>query len=219
MYLHTRVALLRHSTGSSSGGSSTGTGAVGSGGAAAAIGGCGGSLAAVVEVVLVERGEDGVMLNEFSAGWSMVPLAGSGGGGGGGGSPNPRAAGPGVTAPASPSKAGLSISASIGRNGNSRSRGTLRLGSCLGCSAAPSSPVLAHEPLSPLQAGALAARLGAGGSLTVPVFVGSPRWLLLHQASPPGKCPAPPQLLADGAECRLHFQVCNGCSLLCSSGS
>lgn len=144
----------------------------------------------------------------------MLPLGGSGGSGGGSGSPNPHAAaGPAVIAPDSPSKAGLSISASNRRNGNG-SRGALRLGSCLGCSAAPSSPVLAHEPLSPLQAGALAARLGTGGSLSVPVFVGSPRWLVLHRASPPGKCPAPPQLLADGAECRLHFQVCNSCCSL-----
>ncbi len=216
LYLHTRAVLADHNAQHSSGsGSSTATGASGSTSAAAAVGGAssGGGLAAVVEVVLVERGEDGVMLNEFSAGWSMVPLGGSGdviGGGSHGihsSSPHPHPAGPGIIASGSPSKAPLGDAASNGRTGASSARGKLRLGSCLGCGAAPASPDPASEPLSPLQFGALAARLGTGGSMSVPVFVGSPRWLLLHQASPPGHCPAPPQLLADGAECRLHFQV------------
>lgn len=176
------------------------------GGATAPKGGSGGALAAVVEVILVERGEDGVTLNEFSAGWAMVPLFGDGCSSAGGCSDaQPARAGPGIISPGSPSKAALGIATSS--KPSCAARGGLRLGSCLGCAAAPASPAPAGGPLSPLQSGALAARLGAGASMSVPVFVGSPRWLVLRQASPPGTCEAPPQLLADGAECRLHFQV------------
>lgn len=154
-------------------------------------------MLAVVEVVLVERSEGGVMLNEFSAGWCAVPLGGAADGcasGGFGG----HAAGPGSAAPGSPGKAA--------RRGGAPSSGW-RLGGCLSCAAAPGSPLADGGAAAPLQCGALATRLGAGGTMSVSVFVGSPRWLVLRQALPPGKCPAPMQLLADGAECRLHYRV------------
>jgi len=67
------------------------------------------------------------------------------------------------------------------------------------------------SPFSPLRSGVMAARLGTHSLLCVPVFVGSPRYLLLQRTLAPGQCPAPPQLLADGAECRLHYQVSQGC--------
>lgn len=53
----------------------------------------------------------------------------------------------------------------------------------------------------------MAAQLGAGGELCVPVFVGSPRYLLLRQLLPAHLRLPPELLLADGAACRLHYRV------------
>lgn len=104
-------------------------------------------------------------------------------------------------APASPAKGAAAATASAGPEPGSRRRGT-----CWGCaSAATDSPRPA--PPCPLDAGCLLAQLGAGGALSVPVFTGSPRVLLLRQALPPAKWLALTPLLADGAECRLHYQV------------
>jgi hypothetical protein len=66
---------------------------------------------------------------------------------------------------------------------------------------------LADGGWSPLRNGRMAAQQGAAGRLCVPVFVGSPRYLLLSRLLAPQQRLHPTPLLADGAACRLHYEV------------
>ena len=157
--------------------------------AAAATAGCGGLLA-VVEVVLVERSDAGVACAEYSAAWCAIPLELPGGASAACGS---AACGSGAPAPAS--RRPGAVPAALG---------------CCGVATQAASLARAPQPrspCSPLRAGVMAARLGAHSTLCVPLFVGSPRWLACSASLPLGQCPPPPQLLADGAACRLHFQA------------
>lgn len=159
-------------------------------------------LLAVVELVLLERSEEGVTLSEVSAGWCAVPLSPAAGSAVGTHAPHTAAAF--ASPPASPPKL-----PAVGVLATQQRQRPGRLAACLGtCAGAPAtrSPE-ACPPPSPLRAGCLAARMGAGGALSVPLFVGSPRYLLVRREAPAG-CPPPAQLLSDaGAECRLFYSV------------
>lgn len=200
LFLHTRASLAAQS----------GPAAASEAAAANLPSGTGsGGLLAVVEVVLVERCDSGVPCAEYSAGWCAIPLehpAGSGTGD----APSPY--------PAAAARAG----AGHGSEGAASFTPKHTRAGCTPlaarCARQPASPAAApapaagagagSSPFSPLRSGVMAARLGAHSMLCVPVYVGSPRLLLLQRALPPGQCPAPPMLAADGAECRLHYQVC-----------
>ena len=190
LFLHTRAALGGVRPGSPS--------PHGPGGGGTA------RLLAVVELVLLERSEDGVTLSEASAGWCTVPLSPAAGSAfGSTPAPAHAAAAAFASPPSSPPKLpAVGVLAT-----HQRQRPGL-LASCLGaCAGAPATRSPQACPPSPLRAGCLAARLGAGGALSVPLFVGSPRYLLVRQEAPAG-CPPPTQLLSDaGAECRLFYSL------------
>ncbi|KAL4443404.1 hypothetical protein ABPG75_011141 [Micractinium tetrahymenae] len=187
-YLSTRAPLA-------AGGPPNTSPAAGSGGAlpfGTSSGGGGGGVLAVVEVVLVERGDGGLVSAEYSAAWCAIPLEvqpGSSGGVASGGS------GALIPAAAGGSAAAVPGAAAVTPRAGQRGKGVH----------GPHSPA-PGSPYSPLRAVIMAARLGAQFLLCVPLFVGSPRFLLLQRALPAAQCPPPPQLLADGAECRLYYQ-------------
>lgn len=171
-------------------------------------------LAAIAELVLVERAEDGVVVGEYSAGWASIPLHlptgaesypplqpsdGSG-----------RVfAAPG-SAPTSPQAAGAPASPAMGiaswAAGAALPPGS-PLGNRRGSTAASPANAAAW------QSGMTAAAFGGGGVPGRPVMhcvsvvVGSPRYLVLAREMPEGACPPPPLLAAEGAECRLHYLV------------
>ncbi len=70
----------------------------------------------------------------------------------------------------------------------------------------------ASLPQSPSKRGGSASASGSlhvghqGPTCSVPVFVGSPRYLMLKKVFPEEAYP-PQQLMADGAECCLHYTV------------
>lgn len=130
----------------------------------------GGGVLAVVEVVLVERGAGSVTSAEYSAAWCAMPLEALPGTGSSSGS------GLGAT------PAGAAVAAAPGA-AEATPRAGQRGQGPHGNAPAPGSP---H---SPLRAGVMAARLGAQSVLSVPLFVGSPRFLLLLHALPAAQCP------------------------------
>lgn len=184
-FLSTRAPL------GASAGACTASGAGTAGALPSVASGSGSGVLVVVEVVLVEHGEGGIVSSEYSAAWCAIALGSQHGSGSGSGGLTPALSGAGGAT-------GAGMVAATPLAGRRRGRGIHS-----------HSPTPA-SPCSPLRAGVMAARLGAHSLLSVPLFVGSPRFLLLQHALPAAQCPPPPQLLADGAECRLFYQARGG---------
>ena len=166
------------------------------------------ALCAVVEVVLAERSEEGVVVGEYSAGWAQAPLEAPAAAalrrqvGRSGLQPDPGcAAEPHCTKhklqPADAEACGVSARATAAQGSSalpgSPLRSPQRRGASLG-SFSLGSPTLGAPTRQP------------GGGCSVAVYAGSPRYLLLRAAMPEHAYPPQP-LVADGAECRLHYMV------------
>lgn len=163
------------------------------------------SLFAVVEVVLVERSDDGMVCGEYSGGWCAVPLS---------------LDEPTVARAAGSSRTHTSHAHAAGSASPDKvpPMGAASVLCCRQSSWLPPSKLSAWPPASLPDSGTsqpnsylMAAQPGTAGRLCVPVIAGSPRCLLLSHLLAPQQGLRPPPLLVDGAACRLHYEVRAAC--------